>query len=352
MPVFTVNTVPGTYSSNLYLYVDGGFTYVPRNFSASYDSFWTTGSSHTLSIPALEYPYSFNSRYSFSAWSANVGAGGNIILPAANAAYTATVQAQYAPATNFNYPPCGGTATVSPSSPTSDGFYPTGQLLSFSESPDSGPGWEFGGWTNDLTGTTSPAALTANGETLVFANFNIAPAPLTLTSIKPATAKAGGKAIVLTLTGTGFAPGSLVSAKGQYRTVTFVNSQTLKISLAPADIATPGAFQIFVENFPSGWNGCAVFGQQTFLVGGKGAPAPTPLFSIKAGHYTMPQSVNITDALAGATIYYTTDGTTPTTSSAQYSGPILVSSNETLKADATATGYLRSAIATAKYTIP
>jgi Astacin (Peptidase family M12A)/Chitobiase/beta-hexosaminidase C-terminal domain/Divergent InlB B-repeat domain len=353
-PIFTINASPETYSSNLSLYVDGvnGFVYLPKNFSAMYDSSWTTGSPHTLNFPSPEHPYSYNSRYSFSAWSANVGAGGNITLPANNATYTANVSAQYQPATNFSYPPCGGTASLSPPSPTGDGFYPAGQVLSFTAAPDSGPGWKFGGWTYDLTGTASPANLTANGETLVFANFNIAPEPLTLTAVTPASAKAGGKAVVLTLTGTGFAPGSLVFANGKLRTVTHVSSTTMKISLTPADIAIPGAFAIYVENFPSGWNGCAVFGQQTFLVGGKGAPAATPVFSPKAGHYTTAQSVMISDAIAGAIIYYTTNGKTPTTSSPRYTGPILVSANETLKADVTATGYLRSAVATAKYTIP
>ena len=349
--MYTFNVIPGTYSSNLYMKIDGGFWYTPRNFSSLYDSGWTVGSSHSVSMPTLEYPYSYNSRYSFTSWSGNVGAGGSFKLPAAKATYTATVTPQYQPATNFGYPPCGGTATLSPASPTGDGFYPTGQQLSFNASPDFGPGWEFGGWTNDLTGTASPATLTANGETLVFANFNIAPAPLTLTGVKPTTIKAGAKFVVLTLTGTGFAPGSLISANGQYRTVTPVNSTTMKITLAAADLAAPGAFQIFVENFPSGWNGCAVFGYQTFLVGGKGAPAATPVFAPKAGTYTGTVNVTITDAIPGAIIYYTTDGSVPTIKSPQYSSPIPVGSTETLKADATATGYLRSAVATAKYTI-
>jgi hypothetical protein len=142
-----------------------------------------------------------------------------------------------------------------------------------------------------------------------------------------------------------------VSANGQYRTVTYVSPTKLTVRLAASDIASPGAFQVFVENFPTGWTGCAVFGYQTFLVDGKGAPAPTPVFAPGAGKYTQPQMVSISDALAGATIYYTTDGTVPTTSSPVYTGPISVGVTETLKADATATGYLRSGVASAKYTI-
>jgi N-acetylneuraminic acid mutarotase len=76
-----------------------------------------------------------------------------------------------------------------------------------------------------------------------------------------------------------------------------------------------------------------------------------PKFSVTAGVYPEPQSVTIADSTTGATVYYTADGTTPTTSSAQYSGAITVSSTETLKAIATASGYSRSTVAAAAYTI-
>ena len=80
-------------------------------------------------------------------------------------------------------------------------------------------------------------------------------------------------------------------------------------------------------------------------------PAATPAFSVAAGTYTSVQTVSITDATAGATIYYTTNGSTPTTASTKYAGAITVPASETLQAIAVASNYTSSAIASAAYTI-
>ncbi len=82
-----------------------------------------------------------------------------------------------------------------------------------------------------------------------------------------------------------------------------------------------------------------------------GPVASSPAFSPAAGTYTAAQSVTISDATNGAIVYYTTNGTTPTTSSTRYTGAIAVSTSETLEAIAVASGYTNSAVAAASYTI-
>ena len=80
-------------------------------------------------------------------------------------------------------------------------------------------------------------------------------------------------------------------------------------------------------------------------------PAAMPAFSLPAGLYYGTQSVTISDTTSGATIYYTTDGSTPTTSSTLYSGSISVANSETIQAIATAAGHALSPVASAVYTI-
>ena len=65
-------------------------------------------------------------------------------------------------------------------------------------------------------------------------------------------------------------------------------------------------------------------------VGQAGLAAPS--ISPASGTYYDPINVTITCPSSGAKIYYTTNGSNPTTSSTQYTGPFTVSSNATVKA--------------------
>ena len=74
-----------------------------------------------------------------------------------------------------------------------------------------------------------------------------------------------------------------------------------------------------------------------------------PTFSLTEGTYTGAQSVTIS-AADGATIYYTTNGDDPTTSSTKYEGAITISTTTTIKAIAVKDGHT-SSIASATYTL-
>jgi hypothetical protein len=77
-----------------------------------------------------------------------------------------------------------------------------------------------------------------------------------------------------------------------------------------------------------------------------------PTFTPPAGNYPTPQSVTISESTtSSATIYYTTDGSVPNTSSTPYTGPIQVNSATKIRALAAAPGYLISPVATGSYTI-
>ncbi len=78
---------------------------------------------------------------------------------------------------------------------------------------------------------------------------------------------------------------------------------------------------------------------------------PAPTISLAAGYYPSAQKVTISDSNAGATIYYTTNGSLPNVTSNVYRGPVTVSSSETLTAIAIAPGYALSLAASAQYYI-
>ena len=84
-------------------------------------------------------------------------------------------------------------------------------------------------------------------------------------------------------------------------------------------------------------------------VAASAATPATPSLSVPGGTYQAYKSVTITDATAGASIYYTVTGVTPTVYSTKYTGPISVNRNMTLRAIAAVSGDPVSAVATATY---
>jgi hypothetical protein len=83
--------------------------------------------------------------------------------------------------------------------------------------------------------------------------------------------------------------------------------------------------------------------------------APAPSITPESGTFTDSTTVTMSDAVSGAVIHYTTDGSIPTTSSAVYTGPIKVSpsrtTTEVYQALATASGYYTSSPSLASFIV-
>jgi len=77
----------------------------------------------------------------------------------------------------------------------------------------------------------------------------------------------------------------------------------------------------------------------------------TPWFSLPSGTYSSTQTVSIGSSTTGSTIYFTTDGSAPTTSSYRYSGPVSIAKSMVLQAMAVAPAYSNSGLARASYVI-
>lgn len=79
--------------------------------------------------------------------------------------------------------------------------------------------------------------------------------------------------------------------------------------------------------------------------------AAAPTFGPAPGSYKSAQTLTISDTTPNSTVYYTTDGSTPSSGSAPYTGPISIATSQTVSAFAAAPGYADSPVTSATYTI-
>jgi hypothetical protein len=94
--------------------------------------------------------------------------------------------------------------------------------------------------------------------------------------------------------------------------------------------------------------GCGSGGGGSTLVPPPMQPAATPAITPNGGTFTSAfPSITITDATAGATVHYTTDGSTPSSASPTYTAAFTLSASGSVQAIATASGYSTSPVASA-----
>ena len=212
---------------------------------------------------------------------------------------------------------------------------PGSRLDGMSWTDDDGNLWLFGGYGFDGKGVF----LSYLNDLWKYQPASIAPLPAAATPTFSVAAGTYTSAQSVTISDT--TPGATI----YYTTNGTTPTTSSTAATGPINVSSSQTIEAIAT--ASGYTASAV-ASATYTIG---QPAATPTFSPVAGTYTSAQTVTISDATAGATIYYTTNGTTPTTTSTLYTGPINVSSSETIEAIATASGYSNSAVATAAYTI-
>jgi hypothetical protein len=201
--------------------------------------------------------------------------------------------------------------------------------------------------------SSATATTGANGEASVTATptaLGALTVSATVTGVKtPATFTLTATKATLTVTATNqtINYNAAIPSPLPYTITGFVNGDTSKVVTGAPVLSTtatkgaqPGTFPIAVAL------GNLAATDYTF------APVNGTL-TIKALGVTATPATTITiaDATAGYAVYFTLNGTTPTTSSTKYTGPIAVGASETVKFIAVAPGYSPSAVTTVADTV-
>lgn len=90
---------------------------------------------------------------------------------------------------------------------------------------------------------------------------------------------------------------------------------------------------------------------QIFRISANTNKVASPTMSVKGGNFNGGCTVGLSSTTVGSTIYYTIDGTEPTSSSRQYTSPIAISTNTVLQAIAIKSGLENSFISSETYTV-
>jgi ribonuclease HI len=136
-------------------------------------------------------------------------------------------------------------------------------------------------------------------------------------------------------------------------TITDTNTSATYTGSFPVDIAAALGTTSGYAGFTGGTGGLTVKTEiySWLLTAATPSVAAAPVFSLGSGTYIGTQTVTLSDTTAGASIYYTTDGSVPSINSNQYSGGITVSGAETINAIAVGSSFSASPLATAVYAI-
>jgi hypothetical protein len=185
--------------------------------------------------------------------------------------------------------------------------------------------------------TTAPSfdfSLTNSGDKLVVAGSSVT------NSISANLASGSTKSV--TFSASGLPTGATASFSSASCSPTCSSTLTITISSS-----TPAASSRITVSATGG----GVTKTTTFSLGVSLPSVATPTISPNGGSFTGSVSVTLQTATSGASIYYTTDGLTPTQSSSLYAAPFTLTSTSLVKAQAFKNGLTQSAQASAWFTV-
>ncbi len=162
----------------------------------------------------------------------------------------------------------------------------------------------------------------------------------------------------LTSTGLNLHSGNIIQAHMTY------DGSTLQVLLTDS-VTGATATQSYTINIPALVGSNAAYAGFTAGTGGlsatqniltwkfaSGTPFASPVASPQGGTYAAAQQVTLSDTSAGASLFYTLDGSVPTSSSTLYTGPITIGATATLRAIAVLNGVASYVSSTAYTVIP
>jgi autotransporter-associated beta strand protein len=339
--------VPGTHQmfpTGCMLILDSGTTWTWNNASAAFvQTVDGLSGSGTMSKNAVNYTLTINANN--SANDATRVFSGNLSSPAGTLTLGGTGKQTFAGA-NINY-------TI----PTAvnGGALLLSNCTAFASAVTVNTDATFGG-----TGTSSAAVTVNGGGTLApglpaaMGTLNVGGA-LTLNSGSTNVLRINRTSGVLTNDQVRLTGVSGVTYNGTLAVVSNANSEAFQAGdtfrLFPAPGYAGGFAAISLPSLPANltWVTSSLTVDGSISVVDKAAVG-MPSFSPPPGTYGGAQAVTITSD-AGATIYYTTNGTTPTNTSTLYTGPVNapVNTTMTIKAYATKAGLNDSPVASATY---